>query len=61
VPSLKGVMAKRRWEKLAALLTHSGKDPNWRRRLSVLDQLRGWKRQPVVRKNTNHRKLKTAA
>jgi hypothetical protein len=54
-------MAKRRWEKLAALLTHSGKDPNWRRRLSVLDQLRGWKRQPVVRKNTNHRKLKTAA
>ena len=27
------------------LLTHSGKDPNWRRRPSVLDQLRGWKRK----------------
>jgi putative transposase len=58
---LKGVMAKRRWEKIAALLTHSGKDPNWRRRPSVLDQLRGWKRQPVVRKNTNHRNVKAAA
>ena len=35
---LQGVIAKRRWEKIAALLTHSGKDPNWRRRPSVLDQ-----------------------
>ena len=46
---LKGVEAQRRWDKIAALLTHSGKDPNWRRRPSVLDQRRGWKRQPMTR------------
>jgi hypothetical protein len=32
-----------------------GKDPNWRRRPSVLDQLRGWKRQTVRRKKPNNR------
>ncbi len=54
--ALKGAEAKRRWAKIAELLTHSGKDPNWRRRPSVLDQLRGWKRQPIARdKNRNHR------
>jgi putative transposase len=58
---LKGVTAKRRWEKIAALLTHAGKDPNWRRRPSVLDQLRGWKRQPVARKKTNQPHLNAAA
>jgi hypothetical protein len=58
---LKGVVAKRRWEKIAAWLTHSGNDPPWRRRPSALDQLRGWKRQPVVRKKTNHRHLQAAA
>jgi putative transposase len=53
---LKGTAAKRRWDKIAELLTHAGTDPNWRRRPSVLDQLRGWKRQPIVReKNRNHR------
>jgi hypothetical protein len=53
---LKGAVAKRRWAKIAELLTHAGRDPNWRRRPSVLDQLRGWKRQPVAReKNRNHR------
>jgi hypothetical protein len=35
---LQGVVAKRRWEKIAEWLTHSGKDPHWRRRPSVLDQ-----------------------
>jgi hypothetical protein len=45
---LRGAEATPRWDKIAALLTHSGKDPNWRRRPSVLDRLRGWKRQPVV-------------
>ena len=45
---LKGKAAKRRWQQIADLLTYSGRDPNWRRRPSVLDQLRGWKRQPVV-------------
>ena len=63
---LKGVEAQRRWDKIAALLTHSGKDPNWRRRPSVLDQLRGWKRQPIARKgahggDASHGNLKAAA
>jgi hypothetical protein len=52
---LTGGEATRRWDKIAALLTHSGKDPNWRRRPSVLDQLRGWKRQPLARKQANSR------
>jgi hypothetical protein len=63
---LKGVEAQRRWDKLAAILMHSGKDPNWRRRPSVLDQLRGWKRQPIARKEANseegsHGHVKAAA
>jgi hypothetical protein len=53
--------AERRWQQLADLLTHSGRDPNWRRRASVLDQLRGWKRQPVMRKRADHDNLKAAA
>lgn len=52
---LQGTAAKRRWDKIAELLTQAGTDPNWRRRPSVLDQLRGWKRQPLAReKNRNH-------
>src|SRR5918996_1888332 len=54
---LKGVAAQRRWQQIAALLTHSGRDPNWRRRPSVLDQLRGWKRQPVVRHHSTRHHL----
>jgi hypothetical protein len=54
---LTGTEATRRWDKIAELLTHSGKDPNWRRRPSVLDQLRGWKRQPLARKQANSRDL----
>jgi hypothetical protein len=50
---LQGAEAIQRWTKIAALLTHSGRDPNWRRRPSVVDQLRGWKRQPLARKETN--------
>jgi hypothetical protein len=45
---LQGDEATRRWDKIAELLTHAGRDPHWRRRPSVLDQLRGWKRQPMV-------------
>jgi hypothetical protein len=52
-----GTEASRRWDQIAALLTHSGKDPNGRRRPSVLDQLRGWKRQPLARKQTNSRHI----
>jgi putative transposase len=58
---LKGAQAMRRWQEIAELLMHSGKDPNWRRRPSVLDQLRGWKRQPVGRKQPNRNDLKAAA
>jgi len=63
---LKGAEAKRRWNKIAELLTYAGRDPNWRRRPSVLDQLRGWKRQPVARKEAKskeagHDTLKAAA
>jgi hypothetical protein len=57
----KGAAAKQRWQQLAALLTHSGRDPHWRRRPSVLDQLRGWNRQPVAHRQAHHRKLKAAA
>jgi hypothetical protein len=63
---LQGAEAQRHWDKISALLTHSGKDPNWRRRPSVLDQWRGWTRQPLARKKTNggdvnHRNFKAAA
>jgi putative transposase len=58
---LQGSEATQRWDKIAALLTHSGKDPNWRRRPSVLDQLRGWKRQPVVRRQSSQHHLKAVA
>jgi putative transposase len=58
---LTGVEAKQRWEKIAALLTHAGRDPNWRRRPSVLDQLRGWKCQSVAQdKKRNHRQQMAA-
>jgi len=58
--------ATQRWNKIAELLTHGGRDPNWRRRPSVLDQLRGWKRQPLARNaansgNVSHSNLKAAA
>lgn len=33
--------ATREWERLARLLAFQGRDPNWRRRPSVLDRLRG--------------------
>jgi hypothetical protein len=58
---LKGAQAMRRWQEIAELLMHSGKDPNWRRRPSVLEQLRGWKRQPVRRKHANRDDLQAAA
>ena len=58
---LKGTAAKRRWQQLAALLTYSGRDPNWRRRPSVLDQLRGWNRQSIAQTQARRRNLKAAA
>ncbi len=63
---LKGAEAIQRWNTIAEVRTQSGKDPNWRRRPSVLDQLRGWKRQPLARKKPNsgdvsHGHVKAAA
>jgi hypothetical protein len=43
---LRGKAAESEWERLAAYLTNLGKDPNWRRSPSILDQLRGWEVGP---------------
>jgi putative transposase len=58
---LKGKAAKRRWQQIADLLTYSGRDPNWRRRPSILDQLRGWKCPPGARKQLSRDNLRAAA
>jgi hypothetical protein len=42
--ALIGAEAKRCGVKIADLRMHSGKEPNWHRRPSVEEQLRGWKR-----------------
>ena len=57
---LTGAEAKRRWDKIAEILTHSGKDPNWRRQPSVLDQLRGWKRRPASRQKARQNNANVA-
>jgi len=49
---LSGDDATRAWDKIAIVLTHSGKDPNWRRRPSVLDEIRGWTPTPKAMKIT---------
>jgi hypothetical protein len=43
---LRGKAAVEEWEFIAQHLTHLGKNPNWRRSPSILDQLRGWKVGP---------------
>jgi hypothetical protein len=43
---LQGKTALEEWEFIAQHLAHLGKDPNWRRSPSILDQLRGWKIGP---------------
>lgn len=60
---LQGRAAEREWVAIADYLDHLGKDPNWRNRPSILDQLRGWKITPgrpkaarlasATRKNAN--------
>ena len=47
--NLEGPAALRAWDRLADNLLYAAKDPNWRRRPSVLDQYRGWKKQPLAR------------
>lgn len=43
------VDAATEWDRIADLIVHMGKDPNWRTKPSVLDQLRGW---PAPAKST---------
>jgi putative transposase len=43
---LQGEQAASEWQKIANFLYHLGHDPNWRRRPSVLDQMRGWRISP---------------
>ncbi len=44
--ALTGKQADEQWNLIARVLEHQGRDPNWRRRPSVLDQLRGWRISP---------------
>jgi hypothetical protein len=44
---LEGDEALRMWLRIAELLDFRGVDPNWRRRPSVLDELRGWVTKPA--------------
>jgi putative transposase len=39
---LSGDQATKEWDRIAQYLSHLGRDPNWRRSPSILDQLRGW-------------------
>lgn len=43
------------WEKLAEIIVHTGEDPNWRTRPSILDQLRGWRAAPAAKKKVSSR------
>jgi hypothetical protein len=56
---LEGESADAAWEHLVGVIVHAGKDPNWRRKPSILDQLRGWKPAPPGR-TKRARKQKTA-
>lgn len=42
---LTGVAADKEWDRLAGIFRHET-DPNWRRRPSILDQMRGWRTSP---------------
>ena len=46
---LRGPEADAQWGHLAQVIVHAGRDPNWRRKPSILDQLRGWKIMPSTR------------
>jgi hypothetical protein len=43
---LKGAEAEAKWDQIARMLEHLGRDPNWRRSPSILDQMRGWRISP---------------
>lgn len=42
----RGKEAESDWKRITTALCHLGRDPNWRQRPSILDQLRGWKISP---------------
>ena len=43
------------WTDLAEVIVHMGEDPNWRRRPSILDQLRGWRAVPTAKRKLSSR------
>jgi hypothetical protein len=47
---LEGPEADAKWQHLAKVLVFMGEDPNWRRKPSILDQLRGWKPRPAKKR-----------
>jgi putative transposase len=47
------------WEHLVGVIVHTGKDPNWRSKPSVLDQLRGWR--PVPARPTKRARQRSTA
>lgn len=47
--------ATREWACLAELIVHTGEDPNWRTRPSILDQLRGWRAAPAAKQKLSSR------
>ena len=47
---LSGKEADERWAHMASVICSSGRDPNWRRRPSVLDTLRGYRCQPLAKR-----------
>jgi hypothetical protein len=49
--------AKDGWQRVADHILHMGSDPNWRRRPSILDQMRGWKLRPPAKKSAKARPL----
>jgi hypothetical protein len=57
---LTGQHAENEWDRVAGVLLHRGTDPNWRRRPSVLDQLRGWIVQPAQSRGGGRKARRTA-
>ena len=47
---LSGEDRKAAWDRIADYLIRLGRDPNWRRRPSVVDIMRGWKALPKARR-----------
>jgi len=43
------------WERLAGVVVHTGEDPNWRAKPSILDQLRGWRPKPATKRKLSSR------